>query len=197
MKRKGNNKTWYIWIIVGAIIGIIIGQIIHYKFFKLVPDINIIDVVNLFVTVGLALYIARILDRKIRHEQFTVDLFIAKIDDIESQIKSIENLIQEKDVSMQMINTKFHVLSIAKNSLLKSIDSLLKEKDYTTSTDEIKNKHKTFKLITTNTPIDKTDTSVVVKNGKGTYSVQRISEIMSESYALKDEYFKLKVLLTE
>ena len=106
-------------------------------------------------------------------------------------------MIQEKDVSMQMINTKFHVLSIAKNSLLESIDSLLKEKDYTTSTDEIKNKHKTFKLITTNTPIDKTDTSVVVKNGKGTYSVQRISEIMSESYALKDEYFKLKVLLTE
>lgn len=195
MRMKKIYKENIILSLLLLCIGMTLGKLLNWGYFELSKSISVIDALNVFITIGLTIYVARILDKRNRHEQFEIDLYVAKIEEIEKQIKSIEDLVQTKGVVFQQINTKIHVLNIAKNKLIDSINEYLKKKQY--SFDDIKEKHKALKIYTTNTPIDNKDKSVVVKSGQATYSEERIAEIINVSYSLREEYFKLKVKLSQ
>lgn len=199
MKGKAKESNyWCVWLIIGLGLGITIGKLCNWGYFELSKEISIVDALNMFITIGLTLYIASVLDKRLKHEQFKSDLYVAKICEIEQQIKQIEDLLLKNEIEYQKINTRVHVIGLAKNSLMQSITDFPIGKDRIQSIDSIlKSKHKEFKSLLTDRPIDKNDKSVIVEDDIVTYSSNRISEIVSVSYAIKDEYFKLKVLLNE
>ena len=199
MKEKVKTRNnWFIWLIIGFGIGVTIGRLVDWGYFELSKEVSIIDALNIFITIGLTLYIASVLEKRLKSEQFKSDLYVAKINEIECQIKQIEELLLDNNIEYQKINTRVHVIALAKNSLMQSIYSFqigieaIKEIDAS-----LKNKHKEFKMLLTDRPIDKQDKSVVVKNNIVTYSSDRIAEIIAISYAIKEDFFRLKVLLSE
>lgn len=199
MKEKVKTRNnWFIWLIIGFGIGVTIGRLVDWGYFELSKEVSIIDALNIFITIGLTLYIASVLEKRLKSEQFKSDLYVAKINEIECQIKQIEELLLDNNIEYQKINTRVHVIALAKNSLMQSIYSFqigieaIKEIDAS-----LKNKHKEFKMLLTDRPIDKQDKSVVVKNNIVTYSSGRIAEIIAISYAIKEDFFRLKVLLSE
>lgn len=196
MRMKTSN--WIIWLVVGIGIGFTLGRLCDWGYFEFSKEISIIDALNIFITIGLTLYIASVLDKRLKREQFKSDLFIAKIEQIEGLLIQIENIIQYNNIEYQKINTLVHIIGIAKNSL---IDSISEDKEKQDRIDlinnNLKDKHKDLKSLLTDRPIDKADKSVSVNNNKVTYSLERITDIISKCYSIKEEYFKLKVLLNE
>lgn len=196
MRMKISN--WIIWLVVGIGIGFTLGRLCDWGYFELSKEVSIVDALNIFITIGLTLYIASVLDKRLKREQFKSDLFIAKIEQIESLLIQIENLIQDKNIEYQKINTLVHIIGIAKNSL---IDSISEDKGkhirFDSINNNLKEKHKDLKSLLTDRPIEKNNLSVVVSDNKVTYSLERITNIVSKCYSIKEEYFKLKVLLNE
>lgn len=199
MKEKVKTRNnWFIWLIIGFGIGVTIGRLVDWGYFELSKEVNIIDALNIFITIGLTLYIASVLEKRLKSEQFKSDLYVAKINEIECQIKQIEELLFDNNIEYQKINTRVHVIALAKNSLMQSLSSFqigleaIKEID-----SSLKIKHKEFKMLLTDRPIDKQDKSVIVKNNIVTYSSDRIAEIIAISYSIKEDFFRLKVLLCE
>lgn len=199
MKEKmKNNKYWYIWLVVGLGIGVTIGKLTNWGYFELSKEVSVIDALNIFITIGLTLYIASILEKRLKIEQFKSELYVAKICDIERHLIELEELTQDKNVPYQKINSHVHTIGIAKNSLFKSLPKLFcSKKEFDSIKEDLKTKHKELKSLLTDRPIDKQNNSVMVKNNLITYSADRISEIITVSYSIKDLYFKLKVLINE
>lgn len=198
MKGKvERSKHWYLWLAIGIGLGIVVGKCINWKYFEISKEISLVEFLNVFITIGLTLYIASILEKRLKQEQFKSDLYIAKICDIERHLNQLEELVQDKDVPYQKINIHVHVVGIAKNSLVKSLSDVYKNGEIDTINNTITAKHKELKSLLTDRPIDKQDKSVIVKNNMITFSSDRISEIVALSYTIKEEYFKLKVLINE
>ena len=76
-------------------IGIVIGDLIEWGCFNLDNSISIIDALSLFVTVGLTIYIATILDKESKNKQFEVDLIVEQINEVENILKEIDSLISK------------------------------------------------------------------------------------------------------
>ena len=199
MKEKVKTRNnWFIWLIIGFGIGVTIGRLVDWGYFELSKEVSVVDALNIFITIGLTLYIASVLEKRLKSEQFKSDLYVAKINEIECQIKQIEELLLDNSIEYQKINTRVHVIALAKNSLMQSLYGFqmgieaIKEID-----SSLKTKHKEFKMLLTDRPIDKQDKSVIVKNNIVTYSSDRIAEIIAISYSIKEDFFRLKVLLCE
>lgn len=197
MKKNVRNSLWIIWLIIGLGIGITIGRLLDWGYFELSKEVSVVDSLNLFITIGLTLYIANILDKRLKQEQFKSDLYVSKIGEIENNLHKIEELLQNSEVLYQQINTIIHIVGIAKNSLIESLSDNDKKSRIIKIGDSLKTKHKELKSLLTDRPIDKQDKSVVVKNNQVTYSSDRTSQIVATIYAIKEEYFELKVLLNE
>ena len=198
MKGKTKiNKHWYLWLSIGIGVGVVIGKLINWKYFEISKEISLVEFLNVFITIGLTLYIASILEKRLKQEQFKSDLYVAKICDIEHHLSQLEELVQNKDVPYQKINSHVHVIGIAKNSLIKSLSDVYKNEEIDIINNTITAKHKELKSLLTDRPIDKQDKSVIVKNNMITFSSGRISEIIALSYTIKEAYFKLKVLINE
>lgn len=198
MKGKvERNKHWYLWLAIGIGIGIVVGKCINWKYFEISKEISLVEFLNVFITIGLTLYIASILEKRLKQEQFKSDLYVAKICDIERHLSRLEELVQDKEVPYQQINSHVHIVGSAKNSLFNTLSEAYKNDDVASINKNITAKHKEFKSLLTDRPIDKQDKSVIVKNNIITFSSDRISEIITLSYSIKEEYFKLKVLINE
>lgn len=197
MKGKlGKNSHWFIWLIIGLGIGITIGRLFDWGYFVLSKEISVPDALNIFITIALTLYVANVLEKRLKREQFKSELYVDKICEIEQHLQKIEILVQEKNVQYQQINTLVHIIGIAKNSLIESIPEFDKESVDSVS-NALKSKQRELKSLLTDRPIDKKDKSVIIRNNTVVYSSERIAEIITAIYSIKEEYFKLKILLNE
>lgn len=196
--KRTINSNWVVWLIVGTGIGVGIGKFLSWPYFEFSKEINIVDFLNIFITIALTFYVARILNKRLKQEQFKSDLYTAKISEIENQLKQIENLLVDNKIEYQKINTIVHIIGLEKNALFASLtncqivnDEFLKIKE------NLKTKHKDFKVLLTDRPINKQDISVIVKNNIISYSIDRIAEIVTTINLIKEDYFELKVLLNK
>ena len=150
MKGKmERSRHWYLWLAIGIGVGIFIGKLINWKYFELSKEISLVEFLNVFITIGLTLYIASILEKRLKHEQFKSDLYVAKICDIEHHLSQLEELVQNKDVPYQTINSHVHIVGIAKKSLFDSLSEVHKEVEIDTINKNITAKHKEIKSLLT------------------------------------------------
>lgn len=182
-------------------IGFTTSKLTNWGYFTLNKDISIIDALSLFVTIGLAIYISKILEKEVQESRVEKDLFINKLCEIEIVLGNIEDYVESKDSSFSKVNSKVHLCRILKNSFFESLKDILSKSNKTIFA-ELENKVSininNLKRLLTETPIDKNNSSVVsLKNGIVNYSDDRVLDIKVEINSIKDSLFKTKVKINK
>lgn len=196
MKRRITN---IIIVILTFSIGATFGKLINWGYFELSKDISVVDALTLFVTIGAAIYITKIVEEEVQESRIEKDLFISKICELEANLKIIEDLIEEKNGIFNKINSRFHKCRLVKKSIFESINGNFK-KDTSKSIEDFERRTtiilNSLKRLLTDTPINITSSSdITLLNGLVNYSSNRILEINIEINSLLEELFKLKVRL--
>jgi hypothetical protein len=194
MKRKIIN---IIGCLVVFSIGITIGKLFNWGYFELSKEVNIIDALTLFVTIGVAIYVAKILEKEVQDVRIEKELYIAKITEIESILKDFEILVEEKDSSYNKINNRINSCRMKKGSIFNTIKENLKQiktKDFDSFEKEITDGINSLKRLLTETPaVKETNPAISVKKDIVTYSPNRIIEINTEINSISENLFKIKV----
>ena len=183
MKKTINKKSLLYLSIFG--IGVTIGDIVEWGFFELDKSISIIDALTLFVTFGVTWYIATVIDKQSKNKQIESDLVIEQIREIETIIKELN--ISTEPIPLFEVNLAVHKISLVKNIIFKNISNEDLE-------NEFKSGFKNVKDLLTNRPIDKNDKSqITISKNMVNYSEVRVKEIITELYSFKAVIFKLKM----
>jgi len=194
MKRKIIN---IISLFIAFSLGFTISKLTNWGYFTINKDISIIDALSLFLTIGLAIYITKILEKEVQESRIEKDLFISKICEIENSLKLIEDLIESKDASFSKLNNKIHLCRILKKSFFDSIKETFNEnknKRFLELESKVSININNLKRLLTETPIEKKDLPAVsLKKGIVNYSDNRVLEINVEINSIKDIFFKVKV----
>ena len=194
MKKKIINIIGYLVILS---IGMTIGKLLNWGYFELSKEVNIVDALTLFVTIGVAIYIAKILEKEVQDVRIEKELYIAKITEIESILKDFEILVEEKDSSYNKINNRINSCRMKKGSIFNTIKENLKQvktKDFDNFEKGITDGINSLKRLLTETPaVAEENPAISVKKDIVTYSSNRIIEINTEINSISDNLFKIKV----
>ena len=194
MKKKIINIIGYLVILS---IGLTIGKLLNWGYFELSKEVSIVDALTLFVTIGVAIYIAKILEKEVQDVRIEKELYIAKITEIESMLKVFEILVEEKDSSYNKINNRINSCRMKKGSIFNTIKENLKQvktKNFDKFEKEITDGINSLKRLLTETPaIAEKDPAILVKKDIVTYSSNRIIEINTEINSISENLFKIKV----
>lgn len=180
--------------IVILFIGITLGKLLNWGYFELSKQISIIESLTLFITVGLAIYVAKILEKEVQDTRIQKDLYIQKFCEIDELLNNIELMVENEDPSYNKITNKIHICGVKKDSTVRllmssSIKGRNVEKINKLNTKVSKNIRDLRKLLTY------TDADNVITNSKIKYSNSRILEIHTKSNNLRECILELKILI--
>lgn len=189
MKKKIIINTLIYFIIF--CVGCCVGELIDWGYFILSKEISIIDALSLFLSLGCAIYIAKVLEKDIQDDRIEKDMFIVQVVNIETTLIELSNKL---NVSTYIeIISLYSKSNIKRHKLFKKIDSFKKSEF---KVDDIKksldSKFKQLKPLLTETTPD-----IEIKRGKITYSLQRIVQINDSIECIQDELFKLKIIINK
>lgn len=191
------NKIIYSIIIFA--IGTTLGKLFDWGYFELSKEIKIVDALTLFSTIGIGLYVANVLQREVQNDRVEKDLFLNKIGEIEGHLTTIENIVENNNAPYLKVNNQIQQCGIKKNQIDRNKQNLInkRQKSEVKIIDgSIKNKIRRFKRLLTETPITSiTGQDIVIINGQVTYSSSRIVEIISLSNSIKEDLFRLKIII--
>ena len=97
MRMSKKNITKYILWIVIFCVGICIGKLLNWGYFTLSKEVSIIDAITLFVTVGCAIFIAKVLEKEVQDDRIEKDLFLNQANQLETFLGEIEKNIESPD----------------------------------------------------------------------------------------------------
>ena len=196
LMKKGIVIKSVIYIVIFSI-GITIGKLLDWGYFELVKEISIIEALTLFITIGLAVYVAKILEKEVQDVRIEKELYITKIAELEGILNDFEVLLEEKEIIYSKINSRIHSCRIKKNSIFGNIKDNLKQlrtNDVNSFETEITEKINSLKRLLTETPaVPSTKPELSVKKGIASYSANRMIEIYTEINAINENLFKIKV----
>jgi hypothetical protein len=192
MKKKTINIICYL---VVFSIGITVGKLLNWGYFELSKEVSIIEALTLFVTIGVAIYVAKILEKEVQDVRIEKELYIAKITEIESITKDFETLIEEKNSSYNKINNRINSCRMKKGSIFNAIRKNLRQiRDIDNFEREITDGINSLKRLLTETPVvSESNPAISVKKDVVIYSPNRIIEINTEINSISENLFKIKV----
>lgn len=179
--------------IVGIIIGFVLAKASLLDDIKISPEIPVFDIVTLVVTVILAIYVAQILERDVQNNQVSKAMYIAKIEQNENILSSLNDYIGQDTILLSKINNILHRYRTTQNT----IHTALKEKDkkgkFNDDCNKIESETKELNKLLTMTPIDNSDQSnITIRDGVITYSNNRVTEISTCLLKIDNLLFDLK-----
>ena len=199
------SKRVIIEFIIGIIlfgIGWIIGNQWQLTEFCLDLQVNIVDVISLFATVAVGIYIAWILEKEVQDRRIEKDMYLSKIEAIEAITEDIENIFQTNSTAgvdyKKMVNLE-HRIKTKRDSIFKHLkeNSHGKIKKELTNCDNwLKDKFKELRNSLTQTNADETkpkDIEIVDNNAK--YSEGRTTEILTSLNNISNKLLEVKVLM--
>lgn len=186
-----NNIIFYIGILC---IGITIGKLLDWGYFELKKEVSIIEALTLFVTICIALYVTKILEKEVQETRVQKDLYISKLCEIDELLSAVEDLSENESPLYFKITNKIHICGVKH---LSTIRLLKKEpiasknlKKITSLEDEIRLSIRELRRISTTTDSENELSNNIIK-----YSNNRILEIQTKSDLLKGSLLKLKILI--
>lgn len=193
MKKKRNINI-VIYIIVFSI-GCCFGKLVDWGYFVLTKEISIIDALSIFLTIGCAIYIARVLEKEVQDNRIEKDLFISQVEKIETPIVEIENNLSS--CTYTFIVNLYSRSNIARHKFFKRIETLKSgsfiDKDIK---DSLTKSFKQLKpLLTDTAPTYQDIPDIKIKSGRITYSPNRLVEIQEVLQNIQDDLFKLKIMI--
>jgi hypothetical protein len=173
-------------------IGFTFGKLFDYWwYFEFSKEISIIDALTLFVTIGLALYITKVLEKETQDIRIKKDLYIAKISELEDFLSSFESLMEEPNIFYTKINNRIHSSRIKKNSIFATIRDDFKLINANELEKAISNDMNLLKQFLTGT----NTIQLSVKKDIANYSEERKVEIYTKINAIKETFFKMKIMI--
>lgn len=197
MHMKTRDKIIYSFIIFS--IGLTLGKVIDWGYFELSKEISIIDALTLIVTVGLGLYIAKVLESEVQNDRIEKDLYLSKISEIEEHLSTLEHLIEGDNISYLQITNQLHLCNIKRNLIFNNIKSITNNKlqsELVAKEKTLKRRNRRLRNLLTNSPREgEINNNILIEDNIIIYSPERIIEILSESNSIKDELFRVKIIV--
>ena len=183
MPMKKNKIINIIIYIIIFSIGCCCGKLIDWGYFVLNKEISIIDAISLFLTIGCAIYISKVLEKEVQDVRIEKEMFISQVENTESPLVELGN--------------KLNSTTYTRHKLFKKIDSFKKSEFKVDDIKEVLDtNYKRLKPLLTDTSVmSKSPPDIEVKRGKITYSPERIVEIQENLQTIQDEFFKLKIII--
>ena len=116
------TKLWVITTILVFCVGVSLGKLLNWGYFIIDKNLSIIDALNFFATIGVAIYVAAIIEKNHRIQEKESDLHNSKILELEVLISDILSVIDEEKIKYALIISRVHRIGIIKNFLYKEID---------------------------------------------------------------------------
>lgn len=182
-----------LFIIVGIIIGFVLTKLRYSESVTISSEISLFDVISLLVTVLLAFYVAQILERDVQNTQVGKQMYIAKIEQNESVLSSLNDYIGEDVILLSRINNILHRYRTIQNTIHTALKHKSKRGKFKGDCEAIENEAKELNKLLTMTPIDCSDQSnITIREGIITYSTNRITEITTCLLRIDNLLFELK-----
>lgn len=156
-------------LIVSLVIGSILGKILgNYELFTIDTQLNLIDLLSILVTILLAIYIAKVLDKEKQNSQSSKDLVLKKIDQLETDILQFENLLECCQIELLKVTSNCKKMS----TQFSRITKMCREFSLTINADSIEELkdaiHKIREILTTTQPgVDSRESRLEVRVENG------------------------------
>lgn len=179
--------------ILGIIAGFFIAKIPQMEGVTISPQIPLFDIISLLITVVLAIYVAKILEKDVQNSQVGKQMFLTKIEQNESLLSSLNEYIGQETILLSKINNILHRYRTIQNTIHSALKNKKKNGDFSSDCESIENEAKELNRLLTMTPIDSTDQSnITIRDGRITYSNNRITEITTCILRIDNLLFNLK-----
>lgn len=179
--------------IIGIIIGFVLAKVSLLGDLVISPEIPVFDIVTLVVTVILAIYVAQILERDVQNNQVSKQMYIAKIEQNESTLSSLNDYLGQDTILLSKINNILHRYRTTQNTIHTALKEKNKKGKFGSDCSSIESEAKELKRLLTMTPIDNSDQSnITIRDGVIIYSNNRITEITTCLYRIDNLLFELK-----
>ncbi len=157
------------------------------------PQIPVFDIISLLITVVLAIYVAKILEKDVQNSQVGKQMFLTKIEQNESLLSSLNEYIGQEIILLSKINNILHRYRTIQNTIHSALKNKKKNGEFSSDCESIENEAKELNRLLTMTPIDSSDQSnITIRDGKITYSNNRITEITTCLLRIDNMLFNLK-----
>jgi hypothetical protein len=122
MKKK---ITDIIVVILSILFGILLGKLLDWSCFELTYEFSIIDALSLVITVAVAIYITKVLEKEVADSRLKKDLFVIEITELESILRSIIVLFEERDISVNKVAVRVVTCHDRSSTLFQHIRNIL------------------------------------------------------------------------
>lgn len=194
----------WVWIPI-LIIGVFIGYCIKkVPFVELDNTIDLAEVLNILialVTLGVAGYIAHVLERRKKKEEYIFEFLIQKVNDIKKNIQSLTTTLNNENIPIYIVNSKLKDITLSYLDLKNIMETVQLSPSEKFNTEIMKHiKH--LKLLCTENSVYKYGTNVIayedelgitIENSKLDYSTKRKDEISRFTKQLINKIFHLVI----
>ena len=196
MRNLLKNKYFYILSGVFLVVGVAIGLPFSIKGFSFTWKIELFDIFSLFVTIGLAIYVAASLKRQIQDDRIEKELHIEQINQIEQILSEIENVLRQDKIQYNGIVSRISKIRIKKNNIFSALQECIPEyvSTFNEKTNSISQDIEALKRLLTDTSVG-SNPDVVMTDGMLKYSIARLSNINKAIYGLENDLYRLKITL--
>jgi hypothetical protein len=187
--------------------GFISAKFVDFPYFTISKTVDIVNVslallnlINILVTIGLAIFISIIIDKKKGNDRAEKDLIIRKIDNVYNIVTELQRDCISGKIQYQEAASSIKRINVSFISIYKTID-----KCHFSIENDIKDKIKeeTYNLrdLLTNSPrvdeklVQGSDLPMEVKDGVVHFNRQRISQIEAKFDLLKDLNLELQIII--
>ncbi len=195
-----NKKRKYEWVffLIVFFVGCCIGKLLNWGYFIIDKGVSIIEAVSLFVSVGCALYIAKIIEKERESQRFEKDIFIEQLVLVEKPLLTLEEKIKIQSTYNDIIYS-FSSSKIKSHKLFERLEVYLddtRKKKIIEYKERILSNLNELKPLLTDTPIVQEGLpDITMEEGNVYYSQQRQIEIGEKLQLLFDGFFAIKILI--
>lgn len=176
-------------------LGFLVGKFITMPYFEVDKNINIVDISGLFVTLGAAYWISKVIDKEKQDNRTEKDLFLKRSDGIAENIRDFSVKVSSGTISLNEVASTCKRINVSIDSLYNA----LKASNY--NCDQIAKSYlilsvNNLKNLLTTTPISGmaiADTEIQILSGIITVTGTKLNTIENEFETLKNRFLKFQI----
>lgn len=154
--------------------------------------ISFYSLVTFLITIGVTIYVARIIQRSTQYKVSQNQMLVSKVNDIDNLVKDIHAIIQSDGFSYKELIASFQILYLNAEWTIKGIYEIcpqLNNKNCSSLLREIRKIQK----ISTYTPPEKASSEIYVSDDKVTYTQSKRDEVVKVLSKFRASLFNLEV----
>jgi hypothetical protein len=195
---KGRYIRVLLFVLVFAL-GMTVGELLDWGYFELVRQISVIEALTLIATVGCAIYITKVLEKRVQDVRMEKSLYIAEIEELSNLLHSIDVMFEEPHISFKRIEVRIYACIRRAEGIFRSMESSrsgVRVVEMELFDHLITDQLVQLKMLLTKASSESSAVpAVTMDSGVVRYSEDRINEINARTDMILGLLFRLKVLI--